>query len=76
VRGDHGKICNHLIINPYDKNETEQLEKVRLNALSMITVIDSLGGGQAPQYRHFQNVVKNVEFIQESVSKRNKKGDV
>jgi hypothetical protein len=76
VRGDHGKVCNHLIINPSEKNEAEQLEKVRLNALSMIAVIDSLGGTQAPQYRHFQNVVKNVELIQERVSKRNNKDDV
>lgn len=76
VRGDHGRVCNHLIINPYDKVEAEQLEKVRLNALSMITVIDGLGGSQAPQYRHFQNVVANVELIQESVKVKTGGGDV
>lgn len=62
-QGDDGKACNHLIVDPSDLTQINEVKKIHSDAVMWVKEVERLGGLNSPQFNHFRKIAKSTEDL-------------
>jgi len=62
-KADAGTACEHLIVDPKDKDQHVEIRRINKNAVSIIKIFERDDMMDAPQYRHYKEVKTSTDKI-------------